>query len=125
MTNRSIAIILLAALVLAPAAHAEPPKPAEPGPWKFGALTSFNLAQSSFSTNWKGGDKGSIVWVLGADLAAERQFSPRYNLQNTLRAAYGQTTRQTADPADARHYVWIPPTRPPTCWRSSRTAAGR
>jgi Protein of unknown function (DUF3078) len=109
MSRRSTALILLAALALAPAARADAPKPIEPGPWKFGALASFNLAQSSFSTNWKGGDRGSIVWVLGADLSAERQFGPRYNLQNTLRAAYGQTTRQNPDAADPHHYVWDSP----------------
>ncbi len=109
MSARPLAALFATLLLVATTARADAPKPAEPGPWKFGAVTLLNLTQSSFSTNWKGGDKGSIVWVLGAELAAERQFTPRYNLQNSLHAAYGQTTRQVADAADAHHYTWDSP----------------
>ncbi len=109
MTKRVAATLAAALLCISTAALADPPAPPVAGPWKYGALTSFNLAQSSFSTNWKGGDKGSMVWVLGAELSAERQFTPRYNLQNVLKAAYGQTTRQTASADDPRHYVWDSP----------------
>lgn len=109
MFPRVLAALALALTLGATVAAADAPAPPAAGPWKYGALTSFNLAQSSFSTNWKGGDKGSMVWVLGAELSAERQFTARYNLQNVLRAAYGQTSRQTVDPADPRHYVWDTP----------------
>lgn len=107
MHTRALAVLALALTLGAGAAAAADPPVA--GPWKYGALTSFNLAQSSFSTNWKGGDKGSMVWVLGAELSAERQFSTRFNLQNVLRAAYGQTASQKADPDDPRQYVWDAP----------------
>jgi hypothetical protein len=106
MTPRPALALVLVLFLSAAVAHAEAPVA---GPWKLGALTTLNLTQSSFSSNWKGGDRGSIVWVLGADLSAERQFSPHYNLQNTLHAAYGQTTRQVADPADAHRSVWDVP----------------
>jgi hypothetical protein len=100
--------VLLFALA-APAARAEDKKPPEPGPWAFDAVAALNLAQSSFSSNWKGGDKGTIVWVLGGELTAQRQFSRRYHMQNVLKAAYGQTAKQQRDPADAARLVWDPP----------------
>ena len=91
------------------AARADEPKPAEPGPWKFGEVLSLNLSQSAFSDNWSGGDKGSIVWVTGSASTAERQFSKRFNSTSALTLAYGQTTRQVADPANPSHNVWDSP----------------
>ena len=76
----------------------EPPKAAVPGPWKFSCTTGLNLSQSSFSGNWSGGDKGSIVWVLNANLKGERQLSTKFNWSNVLQLAYGATLQQTADP---------------------------
>jgi hypothetical protein len=109
MLHRYALLVALAALAGPPSARADAPKPAEPGPWKLGAVTSLNLAQSSFSTRWKGGDRGSIVWVLNGEVSGERQFSRHYNLQNVLRAAYGQTARQAADPNDASRLAWSAP----------------
>lgn len=102
-------LALLACLVLsAPAtALAEAPAPPEPGPWKFTTVLAANLSQSSFSSNWAGGDKGSIVWVLGANTTAERQFSRSFNLLSTLQLAYGQTSKQVDDGAGGR--VWDSP----------------
>lgn len=96
----------LASLASAPAL-AEAPKAPEPGPWKFTTVLAANLSQSSFSSNWAGGDKGSIVWVLGANAAAERQFNPSFHLANTLQLAYGQTSKQVDDGAGGR--VWDTP----------------
>jgi len=84
----------------------------EPGPWKYGATLGLNLAQSSFSKNWAGGDMGSINWVLGTDLVAERQFSRSFNLTNNLLVAYGQTSRQIRDPNDpgeTKDLIWDAP----------------
>lgn len=100
--------LLVALLLLSPlTAHASAPKAAEPGPWKFTSVLGANLSQSSFSSNWAGGDKGSMVWVLGASATAERQFSTRFNLANTLQLAYGQTSKQVDDGAGGR--VWDTP----------------
>lgn len=77
--------------------------------WKFGAVIGANLSQSSFSDNWKGGDRGSFVWVANSDLTLERQFTARFNLSNKLQAAYGQTARQVPDPNDPRARVWDRP----------------
>lgn len=109
--TRSAPRTLLCAIVLlcAPVARAQDAKPIEPGPWKFGSTAGLTLTQSSFSSNWAGGDKGSLVWVLNGDARAERQFSTRFNLTNTLQLAYGQTSRQSADPADPSKLVWGTP----------------
>ena len=77
--------------------------------WKFGTVIGVNLSQSSFSDNWKGGDRGSFVWVANSDLTLERQFTRRFNLSNKLQAAYGQTAQQVPDPKDPRARVWDTP----------------
>lgn len=102
-------LALLAFLPPLPAApaRADDAKPPEPGPWKFSTVLNLNLSQSSFSSNWAGGDKGSIVWVLGANSAAERQLSRSFNLLNTLQLAYGQTSKQVDDGSGGR--VWDTP----------------
>ena len=97
------------AVFCAPSARAAEPKPVEPGPWKFGTVASLNLSQSQFSTNWAGGDKGSIVWVLSAASTAERQFNRRFNLTNSLLIAYGQTAQQVADPDAPNQRRWDSP----------------
>jgi hypothetical protein len=84
-------------------------KPIEPGPWKFGAIAGLNFAQSAYSDNWAGGDRGSIVWVANLEGKAERQFNPTYNHSNVLQLAYGQTSKQVADPDDARKSRWDSP----------------
>lgn len=90
--NRHVAAWLAFLLVLPAApAHADDPTP---GPWDYGAVTGLNLSQSAYSSNWKGGDRGALVWVLSADLTAERQFNEVFNLSNQLQLAYGQTARQ-------------------------------
>lgn len=97
-------------LSASPLRAADAPKPpAEPGPWTFGAVATLNFSQSQFSTNWAGGDKGSIVWVAGAATTAERQFSRRFHLANSLQLAYGQTSQQVADPADPSGRRWDSP----------------
>jgi hypothetical protein len=111
MTPRPLFLLLAcAALALAPAAaFADAQKPAEPGPWKFGEIVSLNLSQSSFSTNWSGGDQGSIVWVAGSASTAERQLSKHFNNTSSLILAYGQTTQQALDPAHPGQRVWDSP----------------
>ncbi len=106
---RSICIFVLALAAVAGSARADEPKPLQPGPWKFGAVIGANVAQSAFSNNWRGGDKGSLAWVAFSDVAAERQFSHRFNLTNKLQAAFGQTAQQSSDPRDPRVKVWDRP----------------
>lgn len=104
----ALAAAVLTAVVAAPARAADP-KPIEPGPWQFKSTALLTLSQSSYSTNWSGGDRGSIVWVLGALTTAERQFSTRFNLSNTLGLSYGQTSRQQPDPSSPGELAWDAP----------------
>lgn len=102
-------VALALTLLASPSARAADSKPAQPGPWKFGTVASLNLSQSQFSTNWAGGDKGSIVWVVSAASTAERQFNRRFNLTNSLLLAYGQTAQQVEDPSSPGRRVWDSP----------------
>jgi len=72
---------------------------APPEGWQKEFDLRLNLLQSSYSSNWHGGDKGSVVWTGNFDGRVERQFSPRTNWRNHLKLAYGQTHNQdrTAD----------------------------
>lgn len=66
----------------------------EIGVWKKEIKVGVNLLQSSYSNNWNGGDKGSVVWTGNIDAFLEKQFSERTNWRNTLKLAYGQTHSQ-------------------------------
>lgn len=111
--RRVIAAVATCVALSASAAAAQTPpaekKPITPGPWNLGATVGVNLAQSAFSSNWAGGDKGSFVWVARSDVTAERQFNTKVNWANLLQLAYGQTSRQVADPDDPAENVWDSP----------------
>jgi hypothetical protein len=66
----------------------------EPGPWKFGTALGLTLAESAFSSNWAGGDRGSLVWTATTLSSADRQVSASFNWSNKLNLAYGQTSKQ-------------------------------
>ncbi len=97
MSRWSMIFVVCVAVLGASVSFADDPKPVEPGPWAFQATAGLNLSQSSFSSNWSGGDKGSIVWTLQGDGTGERQFTRSFNLKNQLQLAYGQAARQVAD----------------------------
>ena len=106
----TLLLVALSVLTLQPRqVAAEEVKPLDPGPWNFDTTVGLNLSQSAFSNNWAGGDRGSFVWVLNSDLAAERQFSKSFNLKNQLQLAYGQTARQSADPNQPDRNRWESP----------------
>jgi hypothetical protein len=124
---RTLAALLVAVTAAAAPAAAqftkdsapEAPKPKDakadtvnaPGPWKFNGTVAITATQSSYSTNWQGGDRGSWTWVSRFDGAAERQVSRTFNTLNSLVLAYGQTSRQQLDPADPAQRVWEPPVK--------------
>ena len=95
-------------LALAVPVFAEEKAPPEPGPWKFGTNVGLNLSQSAFSSNWAGGDRGSLLWVLTSQSDAERQFSRSFNWSNKLNLAYGQTAKQS-EGTDATDLRWESP----------------
>ena len=126
MKLRELAVPFLALLLLAAPARAQAPDstqaaatPADSArtdsipsrPWKLAMTAGLNVSQSAFSSNWAGGDRGSLVWVLGSNVTAERQMSAAWNFSNTLQLAYGQTARQQSDPADPRRAVWGGPNK--------------
>ena len=84
-------------------------EPTPPGPWKFTSIATLNFTQSAFTANWYGGDTGSLLWVLGTDSNAERQFSEDFNLSNHLVLAYGQSASQARDPVNPEHITWDAP----------------
>jgi len=66
----------------------------EPGRWYPMVESGVTLTQSSYSDNWAGGDKGSIVWAAILNAALENQLNPKMNWNNTLKLSYGQTHQQ-------------------------------
>ncbi len=100
--------LLVVSYFVAPARAADSTT-GEPGPWKYSGTLGATLSQSAFSDNWKGGDKGSIVWVAKADFTMQRQFGPKYNMSNSLKLAYGQTSKQVQNPNDPADTNWDRP----------------
>ncbi|HEX7881076.1 MAG TPA: DUF3078 domain-containing protein [Candidatus Eisenbacteria bacterium] len=92
----------------APALGADP---IPPGPWMVDLRLGALLSQSSYSNNWAKGDQGSFSWVANMDFDAERQFSVKFNWDNYLRLAYGQTGQQVADPDHPGKNSWEPPNK--------------
>ncbi len=109
---RKIVVTLALSCCVSPAWAADPGAPPDsggPGPWKLTSVATLNLSQSSFSDNWSGGDKGSIVWVLGLDTKAERQITRRLNSATQLVLAYGQTLQQRPESPESERLVWSSP----------------
>jgi hypothetical protein len=77
------------------------------GVWQSEFKIGLNILQSSYSQNWNGGDKGSVVWNGAFDGRMEKQFSEHSNWRNTLKLTYGQTHSQERD-ADGNLY-WQKP----------------
>ena len=112
MNLRTPVIATAAVLSLALAAgiaHADLPKRMAAGPWTISEDLSLNLSQSAFSTNWSGGDKGSIVAVAGSVTSTTRQLRTGFNLAASLTLAYGKTEHEAADPANPGRNVWGTP----------------
>lgn len=96
MLNRitGFGLVLVLAIGLA-VAH---PVQAQDGPpigvWQKEVKVGLNILQSSYSNNWNGGEKGSVVWNGNLDARYEKQFSATSNWRNTLKLAYGQSHNQ-------------------------------
>jgi len=111
LTRLSLALILGTALVaglFAPSSAAEAEEGAKKelvvGRWYPELEAGLALTQGTFSDNWYGGDKGSIVWSLIANGTLESQMSKKANWRNTLKLAFGQTHQQRSDSAGARYW---------------------
>jgi len=96
MISRKIWCGLLVALVVAgtgvPTARAEDEIPV--GVWQKEIKVGLKILQSSYSNNWNGGEKGSVVWTGDLDARFEKQFSETTNWRNSLKLAYCQNHSQ-------------------------------
>lgn len=91
-TNRIAALAAVALVILGvPAMAADGDSPEG---WQKNFEMGLNILQSSYSNNWNGGEKGSIVWAARFDGQMEKQLSPLTNWRNTLKLVYGQTHNQ-------------------------------
>lgn len=103
ITRAALAAALVGGLATAAAAQDAP----EIGVWKKEVKVGVNVLQSSYSDNWNGGEKGSVVWTGNLDARFEKQFSATANWRNTLKLAYGQTHNQ--DRNGAGELYWKKP----------------
>jgi ATP:corrinoid adenosyltransferase len=67
------------------------------GEWERSFDLGLAVTQSNYSDSWTGGEAGAIIWVLNANLYAERQLSAKTNWANTLKLSFGQSHIQDKD----------------------------
>ncbi len=96
----ALAMVLIAGVV-APVLAADD---TEIGVWKKEIKLGLNILQSSYSNNWNGGDKGSVVWSGNFDARLENQFSEGTSWRNILKVAYGQSHKQDRDENGALYW---------------------
>jgi hypothetical protein len=75
--------------------------------WTLKGDINFNITQNAYSDSWAGTEKGSITWVAGSSLSAEKALSPLFYNINTLKLAFGQTHQQQTDAAG--NNFWVKP----------------
>ncbi len=64
------------------------------------AEIGLNVTQSAYSDNWRGGDKGSLIWTGNFNGALESQMSPKVNWLSQLKLAFGETHQQSGQPGE-------------------------
>jgi hypothetical protein len=92
-----VLLVVLAGVFLPVARAQDEPKPIAVGEWRREGKVGLNLLQSYYTNDWKGGDKGSVVWAANLDYRAEAQLTTRWNWRNDLNLAFGQTHQQERD----------------------------
>ena len=85
-------IMILSVSLVVPAMAEDNEK--EIGVWNNDVELGLNILQSTYSKNWNGGEKGSIVWTGNLNAQFEKQMSEKINWRNTLKLVYGQTHQQ-------------------------------
>ena len=98
-----LSALLIVGLVAGAQAE-EKKKELVPGKWYPTLETGFTLTQSTFSDNWSGGDKGSVVWTAILNGSLENQLKKEVNWSNQLKLAFGQTHQQKIDAMGERHW---------------------
>jgi len=100
----ALALILAATGAWAQEGTEEEKKVLEPGKWYPSLEGGIQLTQSSYSDNWSGGDKGSMVWAAIVQGQLENQLRPWVNSRSVLKLAFGQTHQQRANASGKRHW---------------------
>ncbi len=88
----AVAVCALLAAGVAPQVRAD--EDAKIGVWQNDVDLGVNLLQSSYSQNWNGGEKGSVVWTGNLNARFEKQFNQKTNWRTSLKMVYGQTHQQ-------------------------------
>jgi hypothetical protein len=114
----AVALTLLLATAGAQAAEAEA-RVLELGKFYKTAETGLNLTQSSYSDNWRGGDRGSLIWTWNFNGSLESQVNPKTNWLTQLKLAFGQTHQQVGQPG-ARNWDKL---RSPRTWSTGEHPA--
>lgn len=73
--------------------------------WKLKGDFSLNLTQMAYSNNWAGTELGSVTWVAGSNMSAEKALSPLLYSMNSLKLAFGQTHQQKVDSALKKYWA--------------------
>ncbi|MDM7915728.1 MAG: DUF3078 domain-containing protein, partial [Candidatus Eisenbacteria bacterium] len=97
-----------AAAAAAAAASGDSARVVVVGQWVPTLEAGLNIAQSSYTSNWRGGEQGSIVWVFLVNGTLENQIHPKVDWLNTLKLSYGQTHQQVRA-GDDRSRDWDKP----------------
>ncbi|MEW5924448.1 MAG: DUF3078 domain-containing protein [Candidatus Zixiibacteriota bacterium] len=87
-----LAIMAAIFMITAPETMAEP--------WEQSFNLGLNVTQSTYSKSWTGGEEGNVTWAAGADGIFAKQLSPKFNLKNTIKLAFGQTLKQDKETRD-------------------------
>lgn len=94
---RAVVALALGGVMLISAASAfaaDEEKKLEVGKWYPTLESGLNFTQSSYSDNWNGGDKGSLVWAFITNGSLENQLTESTNWRSQLKLAFGQTHQQ-------------------------------
>lgn len=97
------AVCLLATAAAALAAEGEA-RVLELGKVYKSAETGLNVTQSAYSANWRGGDKGTLIWTWNFNGSLESQLNPKTNWLSQLKLAFGQTHQQSVDTEGERNW---------------------
>lgn len=73
--------------------------------WTLKGDFNLNLTQNAYSNTWAGTEKGSITWVAGSNLSAEKALSPLFYNINSLKLAFGQTHQQAQNTAGDNYWA--------------------
>ncbi|MFH1681621.1 MAG: hypothetical protein ABIH26_13395 [Candidatus Eisenbacteria bacterium] len=94
LARLAVALAVLAVAAAPTAAAEREKKKLEPGRWYPSLESGLNITQSTYSDNWGGGDKGSVVWALITNGSLESQLNEKANTKSLVKLAFGQTHQQ-------------------------------